>query len=40
MKMEHVIKASKDGTVASVNSNLGKSVQKGATIVKFEEDAK
>lgn len=39
MKMEYVLKASKDGVVKSVNSKLGQSVTKGEVIVAFEEDA-
>lgn len=38
MKMEYVLKASKDGIVKSVNSKLGQSVTKGEVIVAFEQD--
>lgn len=38
MKMEHVLKAPKDGVVDKVNAQVGDSVAKGAVIVSFETD--
>lgn len=37
MKMEHVLKASRDGTVKSVGGKPGDNVAKGAAIVTFDE---
>lgn len=42
MKMEHVIKASRNGTIAKVNATVGKVVNKGEVLLSFivEEAAK
>jgi 3-methylcrotonyl-CoA carboxylase alpha subunit len=37
MKMEHVLKAPRDGVVKSVGGEPGANVGKGAAIVSFEE---
>lgn len=37
MKMEHIVKASKDATVSNIPFKVGESVLKDATIVQFEE---
>jgi 3-methylcrotonyl-CoA carboxylase alpha subunit len=37
MKMEHVLKAAKDGVVKSVGGQPGDNVAKGAVIVNFEK---
>ncbi|CAF2519340.1 unnamed protein product [Rotaria sp. Silwood2] len=40
MKMEHVIKASKNGTIAKVNATLGKVVKKGDILLTYVADEK
>lgn len=37
MKMEHIVKATGDAKVASINFKVGESVLKDATVVKFED---
>lgn len=37
MKMEHVLKATRDGVVKSVGGKAGDNVAKGAAIVTFED---
>lgn len=39
MKMEFLVKASKDGKITKVNYEVGKNVQKGAVLVQFEENS-
>lgn len=39
MKMEHVLKAPRNGTVKSVAGKAGTNVAKGAAVVTFEEEA-
>jgi 3-methylcrotonyl-CoA carboxylase alpha subunit len=38
MKMEHVLKAPRDGVVKSVGGVAGQNLAKGAVVVKFEEE--
>lgn len=38
MKMEYVMKASRNGIVKSVSSKLGQNVAKGEIIVRFEDE--
>jgi len=38
MKMENIIKARADATVATVNALVGKSVEKGDTLLEFQTD--
>jgi len=40
MKMEHVIKASKNGTIGKVNAAVGKVVKKGDVLLTFTSDEK
>ncbi|CAF0852041.1 unnamed protein product [Rotaria sp. Silwood1] len=40
MKMEHVIKASKNGTIAKVNAQVGKVVKKGDILLTYVADEK
>lgn len=40
MKMEHIIKASKDGTIAKVNASVGKVVKKGEVLFTYVADKK
>lgn len=40
MKMEHVIKASKTGTIGKVNAAVGKVVKKGDVLLTFKSDEK
>ncbi|CAF5135588.1 unnamed protein product, partial [Rotaria magnacalcarata] len=40
MKMEHVIKASKDGIIAKVNATVGKVAKKGEILLTFVADDK
>lgn len=37
MKMEHVVKANRDGKISKILFNVGSNVPKDSTIVKFEE---
>lgn len=37
MKMEHVLRAPRDGFVKSVNGKAGGNVKKGVVVVSFEE---
>lgn len=38
MKMEHVLKAPREGTIKFINPNLGKNISKGEAVVVFEDE--
>jgi biotin carboxyl carrier protein len=40
MKMEHVIKASKNGTIGKINAKAGKVVKKGDILLTYVADDK
>lgn len=40
MKMEHIIKASKDGTIVKVNTAAGKVVKKGEVLLSYAAENK